>query len=577
MPAIFGADFETSVTIQSTILNLKSAIVLALLFLGRLAFGLASEFWSEDETQIYLMGLRYYATGAWPYFGPDVVWTQSQIAGALQPLLVGVPLRIVPLPEAPFVFLNVLSFGALCGLAAYIQRREPTLPRWLVWGWLLTAPWTLQFTTHVVNPSYVLPAAILFFVGFFEAVPALSIGVLPPRIAFLAMGAAIVWVMQVHMSWPLLLPFAAIALYTRGVGHARWLALGAALPGMFLVPTFLKYGLHGGSGGAATNLHVHVVSPDRLLVTLAQFFSFASLEINRFVATDNAKRLMLLAGHPWIVPLAAIVLVAGFVQPVWMLVSLFTRLRVSDPSAQQTRVSDASARQGRRAGRADWWTLRVMVAFTVILVYASYWFVKEEPQAHAFFAVAPIAFIFAASCWTRIDSPRWRRVAAVVLALNIAFHAALARIQGPEQSLYANRQVVAAAIREKQPEIFGHRRPYAIDAGPRAISDPSRPHDVKDLKVVDRTVRIARGGVAVWTVTVTNDNRRVAFRSLIYRTTYADADGGVIERREDVIKDVLQPGESKRFDVVDTIVATPFQDATFEIVSAEGLLPASGN
>ena len=513
------------------------------------------------------MGLRYYTTGAWPYFGPDVVWTQSQIAGALQPLLVGVPLRIAPVPEAPFVFLNVLSFAALCGLAAYICRREPSLPHWLVWGWLLTAPWTLQFSTHVNNPSYVLPAAILFFVGFFEAVPALSIGMLRPRSAFLALGAALTWIMQVHMSWPLLLPFAAVALYARGVRNAGWLALGSSIPGALLAPTFFKYGLHGGSGGAATNLYFHVVSPDRLLVTLAQFFSFASLEINRFVATDNAKRLMFIVGHPWVVPLAAIVLVAGFVQPVWMLVSAFRRLR----------VCDASARQGRREGRLDWQALRVLVAFTVVLVYASYWFVKEEPQAHAFFAVSPIAFIFAASCWTLIDSPRWRRVAVVALAANIAFHVALAGIQGPEQSLYSNRRVVAAAIREKQPEILGHRRPYAIDAGPRAISDPSRPHDVKDLRIVDRTVRIATGGAAVWTVTVTNDNPRVAFRSFIYRATYAGADGSVVERREDVIKDVLQPGETKRFDLVDTIVSAPFQEATFEIVAAEGLLPADGS
>ena len=562
---------ETSVTVQSTILNLKSGIfesfpragwiaALTALFLGRLAFGLSSEFWSEDETQIYLMGLRYYATGEWPYFGPDVVWTQSAISGALQPLLVGVPLRIAPIPEAPFVFLNVLSFASLCALAWYVCRRLPSLPRWLVWGWFLTAPWTLQFSTHVNNPSYVLPAAILFFIGFFEAVPALSIGVLTPRAAFLAMGAAITWIMQVHLSWPLLAPFAAIALYARGVRHVGWLALGTVIPGVVLAPTFLKYGL---SGGAATNLFVHVVLPDRLLVTLAQFFSFASLEITRFVATDNAKRLMLIGGHPWIVPLAAVVLVAGYVQPVWMLVSAFRRLR----------VDDASARQGRQE-RSDWGALRVLVAFTVVLVYASYWFVKEEPQAHAFFAVAPIAFIFAASCWALIDSPRWRRVAAVALAANISFHAALAWIQGPEQSLYTNREVVAAAIRQKQPEILGHRRPYAIGAGPRAISDPSRPHGFTDLRVVEGTVRIATGGAAVWTVTVTNDNPRVAFRSLIYRAIYTDGD--VVRQREDVINHVLQPRETKRFEVVDGMSA-PFQNATFEIANAEGLLPADGS
>jgi hypothetical protein len=555
IPAIFGADLETSVTVQSTILNLKSgkfaSLALAGLFLGRLAFGLTSEFWSEDETQIYLMGLRYYATGHWPYFGPDVVWTRSQIAGALQPLLVGVPLRIAPFPEAPFLLLNLLSFAALCGLAAYITRREPSLPRWLVWGWLLTVPWTLQFSTHVNNPSYVLPAAVVFFIGFFEAVPALSLGLAAPRLAFLAMGAAIAWIMQIHMSWPLLLPFAAIALYLRGLLNAGWLVLGAAIPGALLVPTYLHFGVDGGSGGAATNLYFHAVSPDRLIVTLAQFFSFASLEINRFVATDNAKRLMLLVDHPWIAPLAAIVLVAGFVQPVWMLISAFRR----------------------RAGRPDWLALRVLVAFTVVLIYASYWFVKEEPQAHAFFVVAPIAFVFAASCWTLIDSRRWRSVAAVLLAVNIAFHAGLAQIQGPEQSLYANREVIASAIRARQPEIFGHRRPYANDAGPRAVSDSTRPHDVSDLKVVASTHRLATGGAAIWTVAVINTNPRVAFRSLIYRATYT---GDAVQQREDVIKDVLQPGQTKQFEIVDTIVAAPFQEATFEIVGAEGLLPANG-
>ena len=49
--------------------------------------------------------------------------------------------------------------------------------------------------------------------------------------------------------------------------------------------------------------------------------------------------------------------------------------------------------------------------------------------------------------------------------------------------------------------------------------------------------------------------------------------GAIVQQRDDVIKDVLQPGETKRFEVVDTIVRAPFRDATIEIVSAEGLLP----
>src|SRR5258708_26437660 len=100
-------------------------LLLAALFAFRLLFGLSSEFFYEDEPQIFLLGLRYHATGHWPFFGPDVVWTRSEIPGALQALLVGVPFTILPIPEAPFVLMNLLSFAALCALAWYACAQLP--------------------------------------------------------------------------------------------------------------------------------------------------------------------------------------------------------------------------------------------------------------------------------------------------------------------------------------------------------------------------------------------------------------------------------------------------------------------
>src|SRR6476660_283543 len=97
--------------------RMRVALLLCACFVFRLLFGLTREFFFEDETQIFLMGLRHYATGAWPYFGADVVWTKSEIPGALQPLLVSIPLWIVPIPEAPFVLLNVLSMAGLSAMA----------------------------------------------------------------------------------------------------------------------------------------------------------------------------------------------------------------------------------------------------------------------------------------------------------------------------------------------------------------------------------------------------------------------------------------------------------------------------
>jgi hypothetical protein len=88
-------------------------LALAAVFGFRLLFGLSGRLFTEDEGQIYLLGLRFFASGHWPYFGPDVVWTSTQIPGALQPLLVGLPFFIARIPEAPYLLLNLLSMGAL--------------------------------------------------------------------------------------------------------------------------------------------------------------------------------------------------------------------------------------------------------------------------------------------------------------------------------------------------------------------------------------------------------------------------------------------------------------------------------
>ncbi|HVH25485.1 MAG TPA: hypothetical protein VM818_01955 [Vicinamibacterales bacterium] len=532
---------------------------LVALFAFRLLYGLSSEFFFEDETQIFLMGLRWYATGEWPYFGPDVVWTESEIPGALQPLLVGAPLHIAPIPEAPFVFLNLLSFSALAAFAWYVTLRLPGLPRWLVWGWLMTLPWTLDYSTHVINPSYVLAPALVFFIGFFEAMPMFRLGTIREPTAFVMMGAAIGWVMQVHLSWPLLLPYIALAWlagWRHGVravaANTGAFAVGLLLFGSFLIPTFLVYGMGGGSGGTLRNLRPHWVSPYVALSTLARLFSFASLEIWRFIATDDGKRIMFMVRNPWMTPLAAVCWAAGIWQPIWMLGQWF---RSASPLS-------------------DWRAIKWLVAATVALVYASYWFVLEPPQAHAFYVVAPVGFMFAAYCWTFVDSPKWRRIAAILLTTNVVFHVGQAWIQAPEKSLFRNREVAAAAIRLKQPEMFGHRRPFAIAAGPPALQDPSRPYDVRqDIQLSNTNLDRGTGGVVLWTFTLRNNNPRVAYRDVFYQTHYRDESGQVVEERHDRIKDIFQPGDVATLEVNDGLFTAPFASATIDILGGDALLP----
>jgi hypothetical protein len=239
---------------------------------------------------------------------------------------------------------------------------------------------------------------------------------------------------------------------------------GAAIPALVLLPTILQFGLTAGSGGVARNLQLRWVRPDVILTTLARVFSFASLEINRFIATDGAKRLVFFREHVWLVPFAVIVGTAGLVQPFWMLASWFRR----------------------KPGCREWPALRLVVAGTVALIYASYSFVLEPPQAQAFYLVAPISLIFAAYCWSMVDGPRSRKIAAWLLAINVVYQTGFALGRAPERSLYKNRRVVAEAIRRKEPEMFGHRRSYAVEPGPTAIHDPSRPYDATiDIQLRD--------------------------------------------------------------------------------------------
>ena len=70
-----------------------------------------------------------------------------------------------------------------------------------------------------------------------------------------------------------------------------------------------------------------------------------------------------------------------------------------------------------------------------------------------------------------------------------------------------------------------------------------------------------------------NANPRVAFRDLLYFTTYRNAGGDVVLERHEVIKDIFQPGTTRTLQFNDGFVRVPFATATFRIAAAEALLP----
>ncbi|MDT5159589.1 MAG: hypothetical protein QOH51_3946 [Acidobacteriota bacterium] len=431
--------------------RLYFALLLGGALLFRLCFGLCSQFWADDERQVYLIGLKFYSTGAWPYFGPDVS-SGVQVPGALQGLLVGLPLYVAPLPESPFVLLNVLSFASLCFFAWYCARRLPVMPRWFIWGWTLTAPWSLNFSTHVVNPSYVLPGAILFYVGALETLPLIRKGLVGPRASNFMMGFALFWVMQLHLSWVVLVPLLLASVYfqlrergTKALAALGWLATGAALSGCLLAPTFLKYGLSNGTGGTTAMFAPNIANFARVVNPFegvpARFLSLASFELARFLGRNSAERLAFLRENLWLAPFAVFLGVTGLLQPAAMIVLWFRK----------------------RGARADWPQVKWLAFSTVLLLCLLFLFSAKLPASHTFYVTFPVAALYGFYCWDALlNSRRWRAFALIFLVCGVVFHIGLAAHNLSRVSLYTDRRVPATAIDEKRPALLGERRPGSL-------------------------------------------------------------------------------------------------------------------
>ena len=417
---------------------------LAITFGYRLGFGLCSEFWtSRDHQQIYLLGLKFYTTRGWPYFGPDVTAT-IQIPGALQGLLVGLPFFVAPIPEAPFILVNVLSFAALSFFGWYCGRRFPKLPKWLVWSWLLTLPWTLNVSTTIFNPSYVLPAGIVFFVAVLELYPFTTTRLIPAAICNLMMAGAVTWTMQLHLSWVLLVPYAVLALYFQVRGRQfsslLWFVLGAAVPVTLLLPTFFKYGFSAGMGNTGDtvqiNLHNVLAALNPVEGVLPRFLSFASYEIPRFIGNNMATRMAFLKANPRLIPFAIFLTALGIVQPIHLIWQWFAN----------------------RSSRADWKAIKYFALATLAWLSLAFLFSMKLPAAHTFYLMMPIALLYALYAWERLLlKSSWQRFATAAIACSIIFHAGLALRNFRNTSIYADRERIVEALEKKDFRIVGER------------------------------------------------------------------------------------------------------------------------
>lgn len=417
--------------------------LIILLFILRLIYGLCSEFWFEDELQIYLIGLKSYTTQTWPFFGPDVVYTSTQIPGALQGLLVSLPFYIFPVPEAPTILLNILTFISLFALAYYTSRRITTLPFWLILTWIMTLTWPMDYGTRVVNPSYVLVFSVPFFISLLELLPIYKTHVIPRNAAYFILGITPGFIMQLHLSYILLLPLITLVFFfelkagrtlRKKIVFASLFLCGFIMGILTLIPTYL---LETAWKSTSSNIVFNIDHIQNILTVLVRYLFFASYEVSYILGGSNDQRLEVIRSNIWAAPFTVYLWLFGFLLIMAYIFVFF-----------------------RKESTPEWKKIKYLTLFLFALTFASFFFSVKGPSSHTFFIVFPLVFFYSLYCheWLIRKFRFWKKLMFAALFSCLFFYTSLGMYNYKHKSLYKDREKVVKALQEKNYKILGERR-----------------------------------------------------------------------------------------------------------------------
>ena len=423
-------------------------LLIAGIVIFRFLFSLTTEFWfpDEDVLQIYLIGLKSFTTHAFPYFGADLVYNGSQIPGALQGILVSAGWYILKIPEAPFIVLNILLTLSLGFLAWYASKRLPDLSQTFIWIYVFLTPWSICYFTRIINPSYVIPGAIVFFIGIFEIYPSIKKNILPEWLSFYFLGFGIFWIMQIHMSWPLLGPFTLAAFYyllkskniKRIATRTFSFLAGCLTTGSLLIPTFLNYGISSGKGkSVSAMMEFHPEHFSEFFRMLGSYFGYASFDANRFNGLDHADRQAFQEAYPWVIPFMGFILLTGVLLALWFLYCFF-RSSQSDPIRRK--VANI--------------TIAGFLIFFVLSLFS-----LIAPPSHAAVLFFPLMILYALHTLRDPMKNKWvRRWMYTAFFSATIFYTAIGLYHYPTISMYKNREVIVRALEQDNYKLVGLRR-----------------------------------------------------------------------------------------------------------------------
>ncbi|NOR88424.1 MAG: hypothetical protein GQ527_12520 [Bacteroidales bacterium] len=430
-------------------MNKRLILLISFLFVFRVFYGLASEFWFPDELQIYLIGLKSFTTGTWPFYGPDIVYTNTQISGALQGLLVSIPFYLLKIPEAPTLFLNILSFISLSFLAYYITIRIKGIPTWLIWVLIMTTPWSLYYSTRVINPSYALVFSIPFFIAILDLLPIYKKPFLSVKWAHFIMGITTTFIMQLHLSWVLLIPFSALVFISRiknpikkQIGSLSIYVLGLLIGAITIIPTLLLPETQNSS--IESNIIFNWENWSSMPLIILRFLSLSSYEMIYILGGTYVKMLEVLKEILWVSPFAIILLILGFIQVTAFIITFFYN-----------------------KSSEEWRKIKYLTLASILLLYLSFFFSIKGPSSHTFYILLPLSIFYSFYCYQWIISKKafTLKVLKVAAIIGVVFHFGLGVYNFQYKSLYVDRQKVEQSLQQMDYTILGYRRADGLGYG----------------------------------------------------------------------------------------------------------------
>jgi hypothetical protein len=428
--------------------NYRLILTVSVLYLFRLLFLLLGYLknyqWvgNTDETHIYEIGLRYFSTGEFPFWGPDIVYIKKTLIGGLQGLLVGGPLFIWQHPFAPYLLLFIINSAALIYLSWYVSKLFPGLPKWLVYSLAALAPFTIHTGLHIINPAYVLCISIPFILSVLEILRLLPVNLISKKWKFLWLGFGITSVFQIHASWVVFLVLAGISIVyywiknpnLKDIFQSVFFSLMGFLIGFLpLIPVIHHYGFSVlFSNGAVVNF-----TPGQAKEVFRIFFylvTSAGYEINLFDINYHFDALIRMRLYPMAI-LFGVLQVAGLLLFAAQFLLLFWKRW--------------------RPYMAEYRKFLMFNLGLVLLVTLFYLFSFVPPRPHALIFFFPLSFILLTWFINNLSTTTRFRIGytKIFIAALVLFYISLIYVTDKLPDL-GYREKAFKAIDQKNPAIF---------------------------------------------------------------------------------------------------------------------------